>query len=158
MNAVTLILSSPLPGLRNPPRPLLVPGPSGTGSSDSDGGLFAVPTTLPPNSRHGKLFSPSKEAELTFRQHLSSISVSVWGGPPMCERPRGVESAPSHAGRCSLTDAVGFLPAKAPEAAEPAPAEATGSPGQGLVKSEHVALWLGQPGHRASSFSRVFMV
>ncbi|EHH31300.1 hypothetical protein EGK_12347 [Macaca mulatta] len=62
-------------GLRNPPRPLLVPGPSGTGSSDSDGGLFAVPTTLPPNSRHGKLFSPSKEAELTFRQHLSSISM-----------------------------------------------------------------------------------
>ncbi|XP_058142677.1 protein cramped-like isoform X2 [Dasypus novemcinctus] len=62
-------------GLRNPPRPLLVAGPSSTGSSDSDGGLFAVPTTLPPNSRHGKLFSPSKEAELTFRQHLSSISM-----------------------------------------------------------------------------------
>ncbi|XP_055220893.1 protein cramped-like isoform X2 [Gorilla gorilla gorilla] len=62
-------------GLRNPPRPLLVPGPSSTGSSDSDGGLFAVPTTLPPNSRHGKLFSPSKEAELTFRQHLNSISM-----------------------------------------------------------------------------------
>ncbi|XP_076793284.1 protein cramped-like isoform X9 [Arvicanthis niloticus] len=63
------------PGLRNPPRPLLVAGPSSTGSSDSDGGLFAVPTTLPPNSRHGKLFSPSKEAELTFRQHLDSISI-----------------------------------------------------------------------------------
>ncbi|XP_062956470.1 protein cramped-like isoform X2 [Cynocephalus volans] len=68
--------SAPCPsGLRNPPRPLLVAGPSSTGSSDSDGGLFAVPTTLPPNSRHGKLFSPSKEAELTFRQHLSSISM-----------------------------------------------------------------------------------
>ncbi|XP_020024894.1 protein cramped-like isoform X4 [Castor canadensis] len=63
------------PGLRNPPRPLLVAGPSSTGGSDSDGGLFAVPTTLPPNSRHGKLFSPSKEAELTFRQHLDSISM-----------------------------------------------------------------------------------
>uniref|UniRef100_A0A8C6QZ75 Protein cramped-like n=1 Tax=Nannospalax galili TaxID=1026970 RepID=A0A8C6QZ75_NANGA len=62
-------------GLRNPPRPLLVAGPPNTGSSDSDGGLFAVPTTLPPNSRHGKLFSPSKEAELTFRQHLDSISM-----------------------------------------------------------------------------------
>ncbi|XP_069343214.1 protein cramped-like [Eulemur rufifrons] len=62
-------------GLRNPPRPLLVAGSSSTGSSDSDGGLFAVPTTLPPNSRHGKLFSPSKEAELTFRQHLNSISM-----------------------------------------------------------------------------------
>lgn len=64
-----------LPGLRNPPRPLLVAGPSSTGSSDSDGGLFAVPTTLPPNSRHGKLYSPSKETELTFRQHLNSISM-----------------------------------------------------------------------------------
>ncbi|KAM9584439.1 protein cramped-like [Trichechus inunguis] len=80
-------------GLRNPPRPLLVAGPSSTGSSDADGGLFAVPTTLPPNSRHGKLFSPSKDAELTFRQHLNSVSVSA--GPhalhagPRCswERP-----------------------------------------------------------------------
>uniref|UniRef100_A0A6I8N218 Protein cramped-like n=1 Tax=Ornithorhynchus anatinus TaxID=9258 RepID=A0A6I8N218_ORNAN len=62
-------------GLRNTPRPLLVAGPSSSGSSDSDGGLFAVPTTLPPNSRHGKLFSPSKEAELTFRQHLDTISM-----------------------------------------------------------------------------------
>ncbi|EFB17168.1 hypothetical protein PANDA_008970, partial [Ailuropoda melanoleuca] len=62
-------------GLRNPPRPLLVAGPSSTGSSDSDGGLFAVPTTLPPNSRHGKLYSPSKDTELTFRQHLNSISM-----------------------------------------------------------------------------------
>lgn len=71
-------LNSPfVPGLRNPPRPLLVAGSSNTGSSDSDGGLFAVPTTLPPNSRHGKLFSPNKEAELTFRQHLDSISVSA---------------------------------------------------------------------------------
>ncbi|KAM5227232.1 protein cramped-like isoform 2-T2 [Ctenodactylus gundi] len=63
------------PGLRNAPRPLLVAGPSSTGGSDSDGGLFAVPTTLPPNSRHGKLFSPSKDAELTLRQHLNSISM-----------------------------------------------------------------------------------
>ncbi|KAM8779568.1 protein cramped-like isoform 1-T1 [Rhynchonycteris naso] len=65
----------PSSGLRNPPRPLLVAGPSSTGSSDSDGGLFAVPTTLPPNSRHGKLFSPNKETELTFLQHLNSISM-----------------------------------------------------------------------------------
>ncbi|XP_055991194.1 protein cramped-like isoform X1 [Sorex fumeus] len=62
-------------GLRNAPRPLLVAGPSNTGNSDSDGGLFAVPTTLPPNSRHGKLFSPSKETELSLRQHLNSISM-----------------------------------------------------------------------------------
>ncbi|XP_036166979.1 protein cramped-like isoform X2 [Myotis myotis] len=69
--------SAPCPssGLRNPPRPLLVAGSSSTGSSDSDGGLFAVPTTLPPNSRHGKLFSPNKETELTFLQHLNSISM-----------------------------------------------------------------------------------
>ncbi|KAI5228864.1 protein cramped-like isoform X2 [Manis pentadactyla] len=62
-------------GLGNPSKPLLVAGPSSTGSSDSDGGLFAVPTTLPPNSRLGKLFSPSKDTELTFRQHLNSISM-----------------------------------------------------------------------------------
>ncbi|XP_029805457.1 protein cramped-like isoform X2 [Suricata suricatta] len=62
-------------GLRNSPRPLLVAGPASTGRGDSDGGLFAVPTTLPPNSRHGKLYSPGKETELTFRQHLNSISM-----------------------------------------------------------------------------------
>ncbi|NWW92687.1 CRML protein, partial [Rhynochetos jubatus] len=62
-------------GLRNLPRSLLVAGPSSSGSTDVDGGLFAVPTTLPPNSRHGKLFLPSKEAELTFRQHLDTISM-----------------------------------------------------------------------------------
>ncbi|XP_007499399.1 protein cramped-like isoform X3 [Monodelphis domestica] len=67
--------SSSSSGLRNPPRPLLVAAPSSSANSDSDGGLFAVPTTLPPNSRHGKLFSPSKDAELTFRQHLDTISM-----------------------------------------------------------------------------------
>ncbi|XP_007528070.2 protein cramped-like [Erinaceus europaeus] len=68
--------SAPCPsGSRNAPCPLLVAGPASTGSGDSDGGLFAVPTILPPNSRHGKLFSPSKEPELTFRQHLNSISM-----------------------------------------------------------------------------------
>ncbi|KAI1233958.1 Protein cramped-like, partial [Lamprotornis superbus] len=63
------------PGLRNLPRPLLVASPSSSGSTEADSGLFAVPTTLPPNSRHGKLFLPSKEAELTFRQHLDTISM-----------------------------------------------------------------------------------
>lgn len=62
--------------MRNLPRPLLVANPSSSGSTEADSGLFAVPTTLPPNSRHGKLFLPSKEAELTFRQHLDTISVS----------------------------------------------------------------------------------
>ncbi|XP_044289224.1 protein cramped-like isoform X2 [Varanus komodoensis] len=62
-------------GLRNPSRPLLVAGPSSSGSADADGGLFAVPTTLPPNSRHGKLFLQSKETELSFRQRLDTISM-----------------------------------------------------------------------------------
>uniref|UniRef100_A0A8C3UX61 Protein cramped-like n=1 Tax=Catharus ustulatus TaxID=91951 RepID=A0A8C3UX61_CATUS len=65
----------PCPCLRNLPRPLLVASPSSSGSTEADSGLFAVPTTLPPNSRHGKLFLPSKEAELTFRQHLDTISM-----------------------------------------------------------------------------------
>ncbi|XP_014024074.1 protein cramped-like isoform X1 [Salmo salar] len=55
---------------RNLPRSLLVSG------GDSDGGVFAVPTTLPPNSsRHSRMFSPNKEAELAFRQQLDSISL-----------------------------------------------------------------------------------
>ncbi|KAM3598912.1 uncharacterized protein V6R79_024117 [Siganus canaliculatus] len=59
-------------GGRNLPRPLL----GSAASSDSDGGVFAVPTTLPPNSsRHNKMFSPNKEAELAFRQQLDSISM-----------------------------------------------------------------------------------
>ncbi|MGH0146588.1 UNVERIFIED_CONTAM: hypothetical protein FKN15_043003 [Acipenser sinensis] len=62
------------PGVRNLPQSLVVPGSAGTGSGDVDSGVFAVPTTLPPNSRHGKMFSPNKEAELAFRQQLDSIS------------------------------------------------------------------------------------
>ncbi|XP_054851251.1 protein cramped-like isoform X2 [Eublepharis macularius] len=61
-------------GLRNPSRSLLA-GPSSSRGPDADGGLFAVPTTLPPNSRHGKPFLPSKETELTIRQHLDTISM-----------------------------------------------------------------------------------
>lgn len=57
---------------RNLPRSLL----GSTVGGDSEGGVFAVPTTLPPNSsRHNKMFSPNKEAELAFRQQLDSISV-----------------------------------------------------------------------------------
>nr|XP_056722363.1 protein cramped-like [Euleptes europaea] len=59
-------------GLRNPSRSLLAGPSSGT---DADCGLFAVPTTLPPNSRHGKPFLPSKEMELSIRQHLDTISM-----------------------------------------------------------------------------------
>ncbi|MBN3311368.1 CRML protein, partial [Atractosteus spatula] len=62
-------------GARNLPRTLLIPGPAGTRGGEAEGGLFAIPTTLPPNSRHGKMFSPNKEAELAFRQQLDSISM-----------------------------------------------------------------------------------
>lgn len=132
------------PGLRNPPRPLLVAGSSSTGSSDSDGGLFAVPTTLPPNSRHGKLFSPSKEAELTFRQHLNSISVSA--GPGACVPGRAAMPWRAHPqGWCaiSLTDAVRLLSAEAQETAEPALAEAIGGPGEELW----LYRWTSWPAH-----------
>ncbi|XP_061079345.1 protein cramped-like [Conger conger] len=56
-------------GLRGLPRSLLIP------TGDADSVLFAVPTTLPPNSRHGKMFSPNKEAERALRQQLDSISM-----------------------------------------------------------------------------------
>lgn len=66
----SIIYFSP-PGGRNLPRSLL-------GSADPEGGVFAVPTTLPPNStRHNRMFSPNKEAELAFRQQLDSISVRL---------------------------------------------------------------------------------
>ncbi|XP_008303459.1 protein cramped-like [Stegastes partitus] len=59
-------------GGRNLPRSLL----GSTAGSDAEGGVFAVPTTLPPNSsRHNRMFSPNKEAELAFRQQLDSISM-----------------------------------------------------------------------------------
>lgn len=59
-------------GGRNLPRSLL----GSTAGSDTEGGVFAVPTTLPPNSsRHNRMFSPNKEAELALRQQLDSISM-----------------------------------------------------------------------------------
>ncbi|KAM4530297.1 protein cramped-like isoform 4-T4 [Odontesthes bonariensis] len=59
-------------GGRNLPRSLLGP----TAGSESEGSVFAVPTTLPPNSsRHNRMFSPNKEAQLAFRQQLDSISM-----------------------------------------------------------------------------------
>ncbi|KAF6734491.1 Protein cramped-like [Oryzias melastigma] len=60
-------------GGRNLPRSLL--GAPNAGS-DAEGGVFAVPTTLPPNSsRYNRMFSPNKEAQLAFRQQLDSISM-----------------------------------------------------------------------------------
>uniref|UniRef100_UPI00398F3D51 protein cramped-like isoform X2 n=1 Tax=Pristiophorus japonicus TaxID=55135 RepID=UPI00398F3D51 len=64
-------------GMRNVQKTLVVPcssGSSGNSSSDADSGVFAVPTILPPNSRHNKMYSPSKETELAFRQQLDSFS------------------------------------------------------------------------------------
>ncbi|KAM6905234.1 protein cramped-like [Xenentodon cancila] len=59
-------------GGRNLPRSLL----GSTAGADSEGSVFAVPTTLPPNStRQNRMFSPNKEAQLAFRQQLDSISM-----------------------------------------------------------------------------------
>uniref|UniRef100_A0A4W5QMP9 Protein cramped-like n=1 Tax=Hucho hucho TaxID=62062 RepID=A0A4W5QMP9_9TELE len=70
VRAAKLMLPNTASSGRNLPRSLLVSG------GDSDGGVFAVPTTLPPNSsRHSRMFSPNKEAELAFRQQLDSISM-----------------------------------------------------------------------------------
>ncbi|KAI5097239.1 protein cramped-like isoform X1 [Silurus meridionalis] len=72
-------------GGRNLPRSLLVSG------SDGDGGVFAVPTTLPPNSsRHLRMFSPNKEAELAFRQQLDSISSDIFHKPRKMGRGRSL--------------------------------------------------------------------
>ncbi|XP_076853273.1 protein cramped-like isoform X2 [Brachyhypopomus gauderio] len=60
-------------GARGLPRSLLVAG------GDGDGAVFAVPTTLPPNSsRHLRMFSPNKEAELAIRQQVDSISSDIF--------------------------------------------------------------------------------
>uniref|UniRef100_A0A8B9LPW1 Protein cramped-like n=1 Tax=Astyanax mexicanus TaxID=7994 RepID=A0A8B9LPW1_ASTMX len=74
MKSITrIIIQSFSTGGRNLPRSLLVTGGEG------DGGVFAVPTTLPPNSsRHLRMFSPNKEAELAFRQQLDSISSDIF--------------------------------------------------------------------------------
>ncbi|KAK5885190.1 hypothetical protein CesoFtcFv8_018924 [Champsocephalus esox] len=59
-------------GGRNLPRSLL----GSTAGSEAESGVFAVPTTLPPNSsRHNRMFSPNKEAELALKQQLDSISM-----------------------------------------------------------------------------------
>ncbi|XP_068435202.1 protein cramped-like isoform X2 [Clinocottus analis] len=59
-------------GGRNLPRSLL----GLSASSDAESGVFAVPTTLPPNSsRHNRMFSPNKEAELALKQQLDSINM-----------------------------------------------------------------------------------
>ncbi|XP_066432572.1 protein cramped-like isoform X2 [Eleutherodactylus coqui] len=61
-------------GFRNLSRPLLFGSPLGSVTTSSDGAVFAVPTMLPPNSRHAKISSPNKESEAAGRQHLDAIS------------------------------------------------------------------------------------
>uniref|UniRef100_A0A3B4UXT1 Protein cramped-like n=1 Tax=Seriola dumerili TaxID=41447 RepID=A0A3B4UXT1_SERDU len=89
-------------GGRNLPRSLL----GSSVSSDSEGGVFAVPTTLPPNSsRHNRMFSPNKEAELAFRQQLDSISVRqsklLLSCPQRTLLPRTTGDTPQHV--CSFS-------------------------------------------------------
>uniref|UniRef100_A0A8C6KF77 Protein cramped-like n=1 Tax=Nothobranchius furzeri TaxID=105023 RepID=A0A8C6KF77_NOTFU len=77
--------SAAVSGGRNLPRSLLGSAASG----DAEGSVFAVPTTLPPNSsRHNRMFSPNKEAQLAFKQQLDSISVSLCKRVKRCLQPR----------------------------------------------------------------------
>uniref|UniRef100_A0A8C6TAH1 Protein cramped-like n=1 Tax=Neogobius melanostomus TaxID=47308 RepID=A0A8C6TAH1_9GOBI len=67
--------------------------------SDSEGGVFAVPTTLPPNSmRHNRMFSPNKEAELALKQQLDSITSEAPCGSGKTENKR---DTPQHV--CSFS-------------------------------------------------------
>ncbi|XP_039632131.1 protein cramped-like isoform X1 [Polypterus senegalus] len=63
------------PGVRSASRTLLIADPTRAESGEGESAVFAVPTTLPPNSRHGKMFSPNKEAEISLRQQLDSINM-----------------------------------------------------------------------------------
>ncbi|KAF3846603.1 hypothetical protein F7725_003681, partial [Dissostichus mawsoni] len=76
----------PLAGVRSPSfgrqQPSLrgarlhLPNAGVSAGSEAESGMFAVPTTLPPNSsRHNRMFSPNKEAELALKQQLDSISM-----------------------------------------------------------------------------------
>ncbi|XP_053327872.1 protein cramped-like [Spea bombifrons] len=58
--------------------PLLVGRPLGPVTSSSDGAIFAVPTMLPPNSRHSKVSAPSKESEMASRQQLGAMGPELY--------------------------------------------------------------------------------
>ncbi|XP_044159719.1 protein cramped-like isoform X1 [Bufo gargarizans] len=75
-------------GFRNLSRPLLFGGPMGSVTTSSDGAVFAVPTMLPPNSRHAKISSPSKESEVAGRQHLDALSSDFFLPKPKKPRSR----------------------------------------------------------------------
>ncbi|KAG8433148.1 hypothetical protein GDO86_017438 [Hymenochirus boettgeri] len=73
-------------GYRNLPRPLLVGSPLGPVAGTSDGGVFAVPTMRPPNSRHTKISSPGKESENPVRRPLDTLSSEFF--LPKSKKPR----------------------------------------------------------------------
>ncbi|XP_018407866.1 PREDICTED: protein cramped-like [Nanorana parkeri] len=75
-------------GFRNLSRPLVFGGPLGSVTTSSDGAVFAVPTMLPPNSRHTKISSPSKDTEVTGRQQLDAISSDFFLPKPKKQRSR----------------------------------------------------------------------
>ncbi|XP_053550724.1 protein cramped-like isoform X2 [Bombina bombina] len=75
-------------GFRNLARPLLVSNPLGPVAASTDGGVFAVPTMRPPNSRHAKLTSPNKESEMSSRQQLEAISSDYFLQKPKKARSR----------------------------------------------------------------------
>ncbi|KAM5152986.1 protein cramped-like [Mantella aurantiaca] len=75
-------------GFRNLSRPLVFGGPLGSVTTSSDGVVFAVPTMLPPNSRHTKISSPSKDTESTGRQQLDAISSDFFLPKPKKQRSR----------------------------------------------------------------------
>ncbi|MFT7814866.1 protein cramped-like [Arapaima gigas] len=91
-------------GLRNLPRSVVGTGPPG----DADSGLFAIPTTLPPNSRHGRMLSPNKEAERAFRQQLDSISSDIF--LPKQRKPRSRLRKPLVVQRTLLPRTTGDTP------------------------------------------------
>ncbi|XP_069840273.1 protein cramped-like isoform X2 [Dendropsophus ebraccatus] len=75
-------------GFRNLSRPVLFGGPLGSVTTSSDGAVFAVPTMLPPNSRHAKISSPNKEGEAAGRQHLDALSSDFFLPKPKKPRSR----------------------------------------------------------------------
>ncbi|XP_072273781.1 protein cramped-like isoform X2 [Pyxicephalus adspersus] len=75
-------------GFRNLSRPLVFGGPLGSVTTSSDGAVFAVPTMLPPNSRHTRISSPNKDAEAAGRQHLDTISSDFFLPKPKKQRSR----------------------------------------------------------------------
>uniref|UniRef100_A0A8C5R460 Protein cramped-like n=1 Tax=Leptobrachium leishanense TaxID=445787 RepID=A0A8C5R460_9ANUR len=83
----TFTMPSNTSGFRNLAHPLLVSGPLTTVAGTSDVGVFAVPTMLPPNSRHTKPTSPtSHEPEIPTRQQLDAISSDLF--LPKTKKPR----------------------------------------------------------------------